>query len=104
MVFIPKADGRILATAQKVSRQDSGFLRVHCPSLKHHFHAGRSVYRQASVSESDHRTCGRPGRPWEDIPAETVLNTVGFRPSKEAPSLKVVESVMNEESSSCADA
>jgi hypothetical protein len=61
--------------------------------VKHHFRAGRSVYRQASVSESDHRTCGHPGLLWEGIPAEMGPNMAGYRLGKEAPSLDAIKMV-----------
>lgn len=56
------------------------------------------------MSESDHRTCGRPGRLWEGIPAETDLNMADYRLGKEAPSLKAIKMVFKEERWSCIDA
>lgn len=56
-----------------------------CPWLKHHYHAGRSVYRQASVIEIGRRTYGRPGRRGEDGPAEAGRDEVCYHLDKYSP-------------------
>lgn len=56
-----------------------------CPWLMCHYHAGRSVYRQASVIEIDRRTCGRLGHRVEDRPAEMGRNDACYRLDMDAP-------------------
>lgn len=49
-------------------------------------HVGRSVYRQASVSESDRRTCDRPGPHGRYGPDERAHESTCYRLNMDVPS------------------
>lgn len=68
-----------------------------CPELMDPFHAGRNVYRQASVSGIDRRTCDRPGRRGEDRLGEGGREGVCYRRNMDVPSCIDIEKDENEE-------
>lgn len=69
--------------------------------MRHH-HAGRSVYRQASVSGNDRRTCDRPGRRGEDRPPdEGDREDICYRRDMDVPSCIDIEKLLEMEYESC---